>query len=86
MKFIIIDTLKTQEDRDSLLESLQANFGKCVVCWIVNKHNHQDFHGLVAQLKDEIWSGEIILQRVSVTEIKTSPETEIFQRFGRIPN
>ena len=80
MKFIIIDTLKTQEDRDSLLESLQANFGKVVICWIVNQHNHQDFHGLVAQLKDEIWSGEIILQRVSVTEIKTSPETEIFQR------
>lgn len=80
MKFIIIDTLKTQEDRDSLLEYLQANFGKVVICWIVNKHNHQDFHGLVARLKDEIWSGEIILQRVSVTEIKTNAETEIFQR------
>ena len=80
MKFVIIDTLKTHEDRDSLIESLQANFGKVVICWIVNKHNHQDFHGLVAQLKDEIWSGEIILQRVSVTEIKTSPETEVFQR------
>lgn len=80
MKFVIIDTFKTQEDRDSLIESLQANFGKVVICWIVNKHNHQDFHGLVAQLKDEIWSGEIILQRVSVTEIKTSPETEVFQR------
>ena len=80
MKFIIIDALKTQEDRDSLLESLQANFGKVVICWIVNKHNHQDFHSLVVQLKDEIWSGEIILQRVSVTEIKTNAETEIFQR------
>ena len=83
MKFVIIDTLSTQEDRDSLIEALWAqgpNFGKVVICWIVNKHNHQDFHGLVAQLKDEIWSGEIILQRISVTEIKTSPETEIFQR------
>ena len=83
MKFIIIDTLKTQEDRDSLIEALCAqgpNFGKIVICWIVNSRNHQDFHGLVAQLKDEIWSGEIILQRVLVTKIKTDPETEIFQR------
>lgn len=80
MKFIIIDKFRNQEDRDSLIESLQANFGKVVICWIVNKHNHQDFHGLVAQLKDEIWSGEIILQRVLVTKIKTDSETEIFQR------
>lgn len=83
MKFVIIDTLSTQEDRDSLIEALWAqgpNFGKIVVCWIVNKHNHQDFQNLASQLKEEIWSGEVIVQRVSVTEIKTSPETEIFQR------
>ena len=83
MKFVIIDTLSTQEDRDSLIEALWAqgpNFGKIVICWIVNKHNHQDFQNLASQLKEEIWSGEVIVQRVSVTEIKTSPETEIFQR------
>ena len=83
MKFVIIDTLSTQEDRDSLIEALWAqgpNFGKIVVCWIVNKHNHQDFQNLASQLKEEIWSGEVIVQRVSVTEIKTDAETEIFQR------
>lgn len=80
MKFIIIDTLSTQEDRDSLIEVLQANFGKVVICWIVNKHNHQDFQNLASQLKDEIWNGDIILQRVLVTKIKTVAETEIFQR------
>lgn len=83
MKFVIIDTLSTQEDRDSLIEALWAqgpNFGKIVICWIVNKHNRQDFQNLASQLKEEIWSGEVIVQRVSVTEIKTSPETEIFQR------
>lgn len=83
MKFVIIDTLKTQEDRDALIEALWAqgpNFGKIVICWIINKHNHQDFQNLASQLKDEIWSGEIIVQRVSVTEIKTDVNTEIFQR------
>lgn len=83
MKFVIINTLSTQEDRDSLIEALWAqgpNFGKIVVCWIVKKHNHQDFQNLALQLKEEIWSGEVIVQRVSVTEIKTDAETEIFQR------
>lgn len=83
MKFVIIDTLSTQEDRDSLIEALWAqgpNFGKIVICWIVNKHNHQDFQNLASQLKEEIWSSEVIVQRVSVTEIKTDAETEIFQR------
>lgn len=83
MKFVIIDTLKTQEDRDTLIEAIWAqgpNFGKIVICWIVNSRNHQDFQNLASQLKDEIWSGEIVVQRVSVTEIKTTPETEIFQR------
>lgn len=83
MKFVIIDTLSTQEDRDSLIEALWAqgsNFGKIVICWIVNKRNHQDFQNLASQLKEEVWSGEIILQRVSVAEIKTDAETEIFQR------
>ena len=83
MKFVIIDTLSTQEDHDSLIEALWAqgpNFGKIVICWIVNKHNHQDFQNLASQLKEEIWSGEVILQRVLVTKIKTDTETEIFQR------
>lgn len=83
MKFVIIDTLKTQEDRDTLIEALWAqgpNFGKIVICWIDNPQNKQDFQNLASQLKEEIWSGEIIVQRVSVTQIKTTPETEIFQR------
>ena len=83
MKFVIIDTLKTQEDRDTLIEAIWAqgpNFGKIVICWIDNPQNKQDFQNLTAHLKDDIWDGLVILQRVSVTQIKTDPETEIFQR------
>ncbi len=80
MRFIIIDEFKNQSMRDRLDVALRSNGYKGVVCWIVNKHNHQDFQNLVSQLKDDIWDGLVILQRVSVTEIKTDPETEIFQR------
>lgn len=77
MKFIIIDKFRNQQDRDKLVNALQANFGEVVVLSLGELH---DFQNLASQLKHEIWSGEIILQRVLVTEIKTSPETEVFQR------
>lgn len=77
MKFIIIDKFRNQQDRDSLIESLQANFGEVVVCSVGELH---DFQNLASQLKHEIWNDEVILQRVLVTKIKTDPETEIFQR------
>lgn len=73
MKFIIIDKFRNQQDRDSLIESLQANFGEVVVCSVGELH---DFQNLASQLKHEIWNDEVILQRVLVTKIKT----EIFQR------
>ena len=73
MKFIIIDNFRNQQDRDKLVDALQANFGEVVVCSVGELH---DFQNLASQLKHEIWSGEVILQRVLVTKIKT----EIFQR------
>lgn len=77
MKFIIIDKFRNQQDRDKLVNALQANFGEVVVCSVGELH---DFQNLASQLKHEIWNDEIILQRVLVTKIKTDPETEIFQR------
>ena len=80
MKFVIIDKFNNQNHRDRLEVSLRSNGYKCVVCWIDNPQNKQDFQNLTAHLKDDIWDGLVILQRVSVTQIKTDPETEIFQR------
>ena len=77
MKFIIIDNFRNQQDRDKLVNALQANFGEVVVCSVGELH---DFQNLASQLKHEIWNDEVILQRVLVTKIKTDPETEIFQR------
>lgn len=77
MKFIIIDNFRNQQDRDKLVDALQANFGEVVVLSLGELH---DFQNLASQLKQEIWNDEIILQRVLVTKIKTEPETEIFQR------
>lgn len=77
MKFIIIDKFRNQQDRDKLVNALQANFGEVVVCSVGELH---DFQNLASQLKHEIWNDEVILQRVLVTKIKTDPETEIFQR------
>lgn len=77
MKFIIIDNFRNQQDRDKLVDALQANFGEVVVLSLGELH---DFQNLASQLKHEIWNDEVILQRVLVTKIKTDPETEIFQR------
>lgn len=77
MKFIIIDKFRNQQDRDKLVDALQANFGEVVVLSLGELH---DFQNLASQLKQEIWNDEVILQRVLVTKIKTDPETEIFQR------
>ena len=77
MKFIIIDKFRNQQDRDKLVDALQANFGEVVVLSLGELH---DFQNLASQLKQEIWNLEVILQRVLVTKIKTEPETEIFQR------
>lgn len=77
MKFIIVDRFRNQQDRDKLVDALQASFGEVVVCSVGELH---DFQNLASQLKHEIWNDEIILQRVLVTKIKTAPETEIFQR------
>lgn len=77
MKFIIIDKFRNQQDRDKLVDALQANFGEVVVLSLGELH---DFQNLASQLKHEIWNDEVILQRVLVTKIKTDPETEIFQR------
>lgn len=77
MKFIIIDKFRNQQDRDKLVDALQANFGEVVVCSVGELH---DFQNLASQLKHEIWNLEVILQRVLVTKIKTDEETEIFQR------
>lgn len=77
MKFIIIDNFRNQQDRDKLVNALQANFGEVVVCSVGELH---DFQNLASQLKHEIWNDEVILQRVLVTKIKTDSETEIFQR------
>lgn len=77
MKFIIIDNFRNQQDRDKLVDALQANFGSVVVLSVGELH---DFQNLASQLKQEIWNDEVILQRVLVTKIKTDPETEIFQR------
>lgn len=77
MKFIIIDKFRNQQDRDKLVDALQANFGEVVVLSLGELH---DFQNLAAQLKQEIWNDEVILQRVLVTKIKTDEETEIFQR------
>lgn len=77
MKFIIIDKFRNQQDRDKLVNALQANFGEVVVCSVGELH---DFQNLASQLKQEIWNLEVILQRVLVTKIKTDEETEIFQR------
>lgn len=77
MKFIIIDNFRNQQDRDKLVDALQANFGEVVVLSLGELH---DFQNLASQLKQEIWNDEVILQRVLVTKIKTDPETEIFQR------
>lgn len=77
MKFIIIDKFRNQQDRDKLVNALQANFGEVVVLSLGELH---DFQNLASQLKQEIWNDEVILQRVLVTKIKTDPETEIFQR------
>lgn len=76
MKFIIIDKFRNQQDRDKLVNAL-ADFGEVVVCSVGELH---DFQNLASQLKQEIWNDEVILQRVSVTKIKTDEETEIFQR------
>lgn len=77
MKFIIIDNFRNQQDRDKLVDALQANFGEVVVLSLGELH---DFQNLASQLKQEIWNDEVILQRVLVTKIKTDAETEIFQR------
>ena len=77
MKFIIIDNFRNQQDRDKLVDALQANFGEVVVLSLGELH---DFQNLASQLKQEIWNDEVILQRVLVTKIKTDPETAIFQR------
>lgn len=77
MKFIIIDKFRNQQDRDKLVDALQANFGEVVVLSLGELH---DFQNLASQLKQEIWNDEVILQRVLVTKIKTDEETEIFQR------
>lgn len=77
MKFIIIDKFRNQQDRDKLVDALQANFGEVVVLSLGELH---DFQNLASQLKQEIWNDELILQRVLVTKIKTDEETEIFQR------
>lgn len=77
MKFIIIDNFRNQQDRDKLVDALQANFGEVVVLSLGELH---DFQNLASQLKQEIWNLEVILQRVLITKIKTEPETEIFQR------
>ena len=77
MKFIIIDKFRNQQDRDKLVDALQANFGEVVVLSLGELH---DFQNLASQLKQEIWNLEVILQRVLITKIKTEPETEIFQR------
>lgn len=77
MKFIIIDNFRNQQDRDKLVDALQANFGEVVVLSLGELH---DFQNLASQLKQEIWNDEVILQRVLVTKIKTDPKTEIFQR------
>lgn len=77
MKFIIIDKFRNQQDRDKLVNALQANFGEVVVCSVGELH---DFQNLASQLKHEIWNDEVILQRVLVTKIKTDAETKIFQR------
>lgn len=77
MKFIIIDKLRNQQDRDKVVDALQTNFGPVVVCSVGELH---DFQNLASQLKHEIWNLEVILQRVLVTKIKTDSETEIFQR------
>lgn len=77
MKFIIIDNFRNQQDRDKLVDALQANFGEVVVLSLGELH---DFQNLASQLKHEIWNDEVILQRVLVTKIKTDTETEIFQR------
>lgn len=77
MKFIIIDKFRNQQDRDKLVDALQANFGEVVVLSLGELH---DFQNLASQLKQEIWNDEVILQRVLVTKIKTDTETEIFQR------
>lgn len=77
MKFIIIDNFRNQQDRDKLVDALQANFGEVVVLSLGELH---DFQNLASQLKQEIWNDEVILQRVLVTKIETDPETEIFQR------
>lgn len=77
MKFIIIDNFRNQQDRDKLVDALQANFGEVVVLSLGELH---DFQNLASQLKQEIWNLEVILQRVLVTKIKTDTETEIFQR------
>lgn len=79
MKFIIVDRFRNQQDRDKLVDALQANFEEVglVVCSVGELH---DFQNLASQLKREIWNDEVILQRVLVTKIKTSPETEVFQR------
>lgn len=77
MKFIIIDNFRNQQDRDKLVDALQANFGEVVLLSLGELH---DFQNLASQLKQEIWNDEVILQRVLVTKIKTDTETEIFQR------
>lgn len=77
MKFIIIDKFRNQQDRDKLVDALQANFGEVVVLSLGELH---DFQNLASQLKQEIWNDEVILQRFLVTKIKTDEETEIFQR------
>lgn len=77
MKFIIIDNFRNQQDRDKIVDALQANFGEVVVLSLGELH---DFQNLASQLKHEIWNDEVILQRVLVTKIKTDTETEIFQR------
>lgn len=84
MKFIIVDRFRNQQDRDKLVDALQANFGEAEsaesVVVVLSLGELHDFQNLASQLKHEIWKNEIILQRVLVTEIKTDPETQIFQR------
>lgn len=80
MKFIIIDKFNKPEHRNHIDIALRSNGYKCVFCWIDNQQNKSEFHSLAAHLKDDIWDGLVILQRVLVTKIKTDSETEIFQR------
>ena len=39
MKFIIIDNFRNQQDRDKLVDALQANFGEVVVLSLGELHD-----------------------------------------------